>query len=91
VDTWVEIDGVEMDVLVHYRISPAEPDVNWAGDLEIQGVYYEDHGNIEDQIEDKEFNELVERVSNLLTQAGDPADDYADHLYDLRKDREAEG
>ena len=45
-NTWVAIDGHEHDVLVHYRISPSEPDVGWPGGLDLEGAYYEGDGCI---------------------------------------------
>jgi len=61
-DTYIEIDGVEHDVKVTYYTSPAEPDVNHAGDCEITGVYFEDEGDITSKIPQADYDALQERL-----------------------------
>ena len=37
-DTYLELEGVENEVRVHYESSPDEPDVNYFGGVEINSV-----------------------------------------------------
>jgi len=62
-DTFCEIQGVEHDVCVHYYTSPAEPDVNWGGDLDIQHVWLEDQGCQISNMTDEEYEQLELRVN----------------------------
>jgi len=61
-DTFAEIQGVEQDVCVHYYTSPAEPDVNSGGDLDIHGVYFEDQGCQIGNMTDDEYEQLELRL-----------------------------
>ena len=38
-ETYLEVEGVEFDVVVIYSVQAAEPDVNVDGGIEIEGVY----------------------------------------------------
>jgi hypothetical protein len=38
VETSVEVDGVEFDVILNYETSPEERDVNWPGGLDLRAV-----------------------------------------------------
>ena len=38
-ETYCEIGEVEHTVVVYYDTYPAEPDVGWAGGLDINGIY----------------------------------------------------
>ena len=71
-DTFCEINGIEHDVLVSYYTSPAEPDVNWAGDLEIQGVYLAGE-DVMDNMTDAELTQLVLRVNEEENERTDPS------------------
>ena len=71
-DTFCEINGIEHDVLVSYHTSPAEPDVNWAGDLEIQGVYLAGEDVMGDMT-DAELTQLVLRVNEEEDARTDPS------------------
>jgi len=62
-DTFCDIQGVEHDVCVHYYTSPAEPDVNWGGDLDIQHVWLEDQGCQISNMTDEEYEQLELRVN----------------------------
>jgi hypothetical protein len=61
-DTWVEVDGVELDVAVFFDSSPAEPDVNWGGDLDITAVYFQDEGCMLEAMSEDETEALYTRV-----------------------------
>ena len=85
-DSFVLIDDAEIDVEVHYRVEPAEPDVNWPGGLDIEQVTDKNGRDIYDDIPSKEMDELRDRVSQDLYDAGDPYDDYADYAYERARD-----
>ena len=74
-DTYCEVKGVECDVCVHYYTSPAEPDVNWGGDLEITGVYFEDEGDISGQMTSEEHEQLMMRLNEYENDRHDPYND----------------
>ena len=76
-DTYVEIDGEELEVTVEYEVSPAEPDVNFAGSLDLCAVL---HGkeDLIDKISSEETDRLVERVSEWH---GDYHNPYNDPRY----------
>ena len=44
--------------------------------------------DVSEQLDDDELEALEDRVSKLLDDAGDPADDYGDYMHDQKKDRE---
>ena len=75
-DTYVWIGGEEFDVCVHYDTSPAEPDVNWAGGLDITAVYLEDQGCVMDDMTDEEFEQLEMRVNEHENRRTDPYEEH---------------
>tara|TARA_R110000796_G_scaffold204898_1_gene320944 strand:- start:64 stop:324 length:261 start_codon:yes stop_codon:yes gene_type:complete len=60
--TFCEVDEVELDVMIFYNTSPAEREVNWAGGLDITGVYFEDEGCMLESMSPEEIDALEERV-----------------------------
>lgn len=65
-DTYAEVQGVELDpVRVFYYVSPAEPDVNWAGDLEIESVEYQGRDVFPDMT-DREQEAIREQINDWL-------------------------
>jgi hypothetical protein len=73
--TFCEIQGVEHAVCVHYDTSPAEPDVGWAGGLDINGVYLEDQGCQISNMTDEEYEQLEMRVNEHENDRTDPYND----------------
>ena len=61
-DTYVTVNDVELDVCVHYYTSPAEPDVNWGGGVDITGIFFEDEGDITAKVSESEIESLYQRV-----------------------------
>ena len=56
----------ELDpVRVYFNSSPAEPDVNWPGGLEIESIEYEGK-DITAQVEGAELDSLAERIEEYL-------------------------
>lgn len=92
VDATCSIDGIEHDVLVEYRISPAEPDVNFPGEIELNGIYYEDEGDITNRLSDKEYDDLLDLITDSV-QEDQSAQYYdrADYYYDRMKDDKLTG
>ena len=86
IDTWATVCGVELDVAVEVDISPAEPDVGFAGDMCVCAVSYGDTGCVMDQMSDSELEDLTERVDGEISRMDDPADARADYLYEQRRD-----
>lgn len=83
--TTIEIDDVELDpVKVYYESSPPEPDVNWAGGLEILSVIYQDE-DVMPKMSEKEIDALHDRLSDQLSWNAQD-DGYGDWLYDCRRD-----
>jgi len=83
--TFVEVDEQELDpCTVNYESSPAEPDVNWGGDLEVLSVIHNGL-DVYPQMSARERDYLLDRLGDHLI---DMADDsgYGDYLHDLRKD-----
>lgn len=74
-ETHCEIQGFEHEVTVEYYTSPAEPDVNWPGDLDIQGVYLEDQGCQINNMTDWEFEQLEMRVNEHENERNNPDND----------------
>ena len=65
-DTYVEVCGVEFDPCrVYFDASPAEPDVNYPGGLEIVSIEYEGK-DITAQVEGAELDSLAERIEEYL-------------------------
>lgn len=82
--TYVEVDEVELaPCTVNYESSPAEPDVNWGGDLDVLSVIH-NGVDVYPKMSARERDHLLERLSDHLADSYD--DGYGDHLYDLRKD-----
>ena len=67
--TYVELDGEELDVEVNYDASPAEPDVNWPGGLDIESVIYQGK-DIFGKLTKEEVDNLLERTSEYLNTYG---------------------
>ena len=86
-NTTAVIGGVEHDVLVHYAVGPPEPDVGWAGELEIHAVWFEDEGDIQEQMSPEELEALIEQLP------GDEPDPdlRADYEYDRMVDDKLTG
>ena len=74
-DTYCEIGGHEQDVCVHYDTSPAEPDVGWAGGLDITGVYLEGQGDQIPNMSEDEIDQLELRVNDYENDRTDPNND----------------
>ena len=72
--TYVEVNDVELDVVVFYDTSPAEPDVNWGGDLNINCVESEGK-DVWSQMSVEARNDLIERVSQHENDRHDPNND----------------
>ena len=82
------VKGTEYDALVEYRICPAEPDVNFYGGLEIEGVWCEDLGDLLDEMTEAECDSLVDSITDEVNQrCADDIDEYGDYLYEQAKDR----
>ena len=65
-ETYVEVCGEELDPCrVYFDASPAEPDVNWPGGLEIESIEYEGK-DITSQVEGAELDSLAERIEEYL-------------------------
>lgn len=92
INTYCTIAGVEdCDVLVEVDISPPEPDVNWAGGLDICSVWFEDQGCQLDRMSEEEIANLQERIEGDLSDKAEAEYyDRADHAYEQRKDLAAE-
>lgn len=85
-NTYCTVAGVDLDdVMVFWELERPEPDVNFAGGVVVNGVYFEDEGDISGDMTDAEMASLEER---LLESACD--DDRGDYLYDLKRDYEME-
>jgi hypothetical protein len=83
--TFVEVGEQELDpCTVNFESSPAEPDVNWGGDLEVLSVIHNGL-DVYPQMSARERDYLLDRLGDHLI---DMADDsgYGDYLHDLRKD-----
>ena len=72
--TYAEVAEVERDVIVYYDTSPAEPDVNWGGDLNIQSVEC-DGKDVWSQMSTEERNDLLERLNDHENDRHDPNND----------------
>ena len=82
--TFVEVDEVELDpCTVNFEKSPAEPQINWGGDLYILAVMHAGE-DVYGRMSAKERDYLLDRLSDHLRDGYD--DGYGDYLYDLRKD-----
>jgi len=66
VKTYVELDGEELDVVVHWESTPPEPDVNWPGSFDVTSVRCEVRGEVLDSLLDEEFDSLRDRVMELV-------------------------
>ena len=65
--TYVEVNDEELDPCkVYYDSSPAEPDVGWAGGLDIELVEYEGI-DITGKISSEEMDSLQQRTDEYLT------------------------
>ena len=88
VDTFVDMDNEEREVIAYWESSPAEPDVNWGGDFEVTQVKAQGI-DITDLLSDDELQQLTYRVQEHVNDMYDP-DAYGDYLYEQEKDRRLE-
>lgn len=86
INTYVEINGEEENISVELEYSPPEPDVNFAGGIEIVGVWCEDT-EVSGQLTEQAFEDLEQRmVDEYTTGVSDDIDERADWEYEQRKD-----
>ena len=65
-ETYVEVNEEELDPCkVWFDASPAEPDVNWPGGLEIEMIEYKGE-DITDHVGGAELDSLAERIEEYL-------------------------
>ncbi len=82
--TSVEIDDVEYAVEVHYDSSGPEPDVNWAGGVEIESVIHRSSDlDLTDRLSEAQLDVIAQEI---VEHESDAIYAHADHLYDLRKE-----
>ncbi len=82
--TSVEIDDVEYAVEVHYDSSGPEPDVNWAGGVEIESVIHRSSDlDLTDKLSEAQLDAIAQEI---VEHESDAIYAHADHLYDLRKE-----
>ena len=70
--TYCEIQGIEQDVLACYDTSPAEPDVNWPGGLDLTAVIFEDEGCVMSHMTEEEVSELESRLDEYENDRHNP-------------------
>ena len=82
--TSVEVDDVEYAVEVHYESSAPEPDVNWAGGVEIESVIHHTSDlDLTDRLSEDQLDAIAQEI---VEHESDAIYAHADHLYDLRKE-----
>ncbi len=82
--TSVEIDDVEYAVEVHYDSSGPEPDVNWAGGVEIETVIHRTSDlDLTDRLSSAQLDAIAQEI---VEHESDAIYAHADHLHDLRKE-----
>lgn len=65
--TYVEVGDEELDnVEVNYDVSPAEPDVNWGGGLDILSVIHNGE-DVMDRMTTRQVEDLAERTDEYIT------------------------
>ena len=74
-ETYVWIEDDEIEVTVEYETSPAEPDVNWAGGMDICTVTDSKGNDIYDKISSVEMDNLIDRVTEWENDVNDPYND----------------
>ena len=74
VDMQVEIKGIPQDVLVIYEVSRDEPDVNYQGGIEINGIYFEDEGCQMDNMTDDEIAYVQGQIESDVTASMEDAE-----------------
>lgn len=75
-DTYLELDGVENDVRVHYESSPDEPDVGYVGGVEIISVMLKGW-DVLGLMNEAERDDLYQRVFEYENDRWNP-DNYGD-------------
>lgn len=78
-ETYLEVEGVELDVTVVYSAQPPEPDVNVAGGIEIEGVYLKDKDDMDITAlcSDVELETFANDINDYLVSAWEAAaEDY---------------
>ena len=74
IDTYVTIDGVEMEVRVFFDYQPEEAqtrdDPGCEGSVDITSAYYEDQGCILSEVSNDEIDALADRVWEKLGEGG---------------------
>jgi len=85
--TFVEVDELELNpCTVNYESSPAEPDVNWPGDMKVLSVVY-NGVDVYTQMSARERDYLLDRLGDHLRDGYD--DGYGDWEHDRRRDERA--
>ena len=71
-DTYLELEGVENEVRVHYESSPDEPDVGYAGGVEINSVILRGW-DVLGLMNEAERDDLYQRVFEYENDRHDPS------------------
>lgn len=75
--TQVELNEVEQDVMVIYSESAPEPDVGFDGGIEIEGVYFEDQGDVSGEMSEDQLDALALEIGEYNHSAWEAAaEDY---------------
>lgn len=76
-DASITVNDVDMDVSVHYSVQSPEPDVGVQGGIEIEGVYFEDQGDIQDELSADQIESLAEEINDYLVSMCEAAEEDA--------------
>ena len=91
IQTYADVQGIEMSVAVEVEYQPAEPDVNVGEGVEVVSITLKDGTDITPKMTDAEIEQLEMRVEEMVFQGfSDDIDERADWEYEQRRDRELE-
>ena len=82
-----EHDNEYDNVDVLYDVCEAEPDVGFAGGIEIYAIQYEDQGCIMDKLTERALDDLADEIGEYLRGY---YEDEADYRYEQWRDRQLE-
>jgi predicted AlkP superfamily phosphohydrolase/phosphomutase len=76
----IEIDEEPTDVIVYFDDSPAEPDVNWAGGLDLESIFLYANGKEKGDclmgiMSSTEIESVHQNISDTLNDLNDPDND----------------
>ena len=88
--TTVYIDDAEFDnVAVYYTVTQDDPDTGMTGGIELFGAYFEDRGDILDDMSQRQIEDIEAEIADYVSDwCAGYLEEQAEYRNELRKDND---